>query len=103
MRLKKIYNDLLFYSELINITVVEAGNQLPVLSTIGSQVTTEGLNLNLSLSATDPEGVAPVLSTSTLPANATLVDNGDGTGTFDWTPDYTQSGVYSITFYVTDA
>ena len=28
--------------------------------------------------------------------------NGDGTGTFDWTPDYTQSGDHIITFTADD-
>jgi len=37
-----------------------------------------------------------------LPAGASFIDNGDGTGTFNWTPDYTQSGNYDITFTADD-
>jgi hypothetical protein len=88
-------------SELITISVLEAGNQLPVLNPIGAQSTTEGVPLLVSVSATDAESI-PTLTTSTLPTGATFIDNGDGTGTFDWTPDYTQAGTYNVTFYATD-
>ena len=37
-----------------------------------------------------------------LPLNATFVDNGDGTGDFSFTPDFTQQGVYNVTFTATD-
>jgi len=30
------------------------------------------------------------------------VDNGNGTGVFDWTPDSTQESNYSVTFQVSD-
>ncbi len=89
-------------SELVTITVNEAGNQTPVLATIGPRSTDEGVNLNFGVTATDPDGIIPVLSTSTLPTGATFTDNGDGSGSFDWTPDFTQGGVYSISFYATD-
>ena len=89
-------------SEQVNITVIEAGNQDPVLASIGSQSVTENIQLNFVISASDPEGVTPILSTSILPSGATFIDNGDGTGTYDWIPDFTQSGNYSVTFYAFD-
>jgi len=30
------------------------------------------------------------------------VDNGDGTGLFDWTPDFTRAGTYNVTFTASD-
>jgi len=89
-------------SEIVTITVIEAGNQIPVLAAIGAQSTTEGINLNFSLSATDPDGTTPILSTSTLPTGVVFTDNHDGTGSFDWTPEFTQGGSYNITFYASD-
>ena len=89
-------------SEVVTITVNEAGNQLPVLAAIGARSTTEGANLNFGISAADVDGPAPGLSTSALPGGATFIDNGDGTGTFDWTPDFTQAGAYNVTFRATD-
>lgn len=76
-------------------------NQLPVLDPIGSKEINEGSPLSFDVSATDAEST-PVLTTSTLPSDANFTDNGDGTGTFDWTPDYTQAAAYGITFYAID-
>ena len=88
-------------TEVVTVTVNDAGNQPPVLATIGAQSTIENVNLNFGVSAVDAESI-PTLSTSALPAGAEFTDNGDGTGTFDWTPDYLQSGDYDITFTATD-
>ncbi|PWB68849.1 hypothetical protein C3F09_10930, partial [candidate division GN15 bacterium] len=89
-------------TELITITVNEAGNQPPVLAAIGNRSTTEGINLSFTISATDPDGTTPTFTTSTLPTGATFVNNGNGTGTFSWTPGFTQSGSYPVTFRATD-
>ncbi|MEW5797279.1 MAG: putative Ig domain-containing protein, partial [Candidatus Zixiibacteriota bacterium] len=88
-------------SEVVTITVIDAGNRLPVLASIGTQSTTENINLNFTVSATDIEST-PTLTTSALPTGATFADNGNGTGTFDWTPTFLQSGPYTVTFYATD-
>ncbi|MGH8015390.1 MAG: putative Ig domain-containing protein, partial [Candidatus Zixiibacteriota bacterium] len=89
-------------TEVITITVLEAGNQIPVLATIGPRGTTEGVNLTFGVSATDADGTTPTLTTSTRPSGANFTDNGNGTGTFNWTPNFTQSGTYFITFYASD-
>jgi len=88
-------------SAVVTITVAEAGNQSPVLSTISDTTTTEWVNLTFGVSATDIESV-PNLMTSTLPSGAGFVDNGDGTGNFNWTPSFPQAGTYPITFYAAD-
>ena len=88
-------------SETITITVNDGGNQLPILAAIGAQSTIENVLLTFGVSATDIEST-PVLTTSTLPTGAIFNDNGDGTGNFDWTPDFLQSGIYSVTFFATD-
>ncbi|MBD3401735.1 tandem-95 repeat protein, partial [candidate division GN15 bacterium] len=89
-------------SELVTVTVTDAGNQPPVLAAIGSQSTDEGVLLTFPVSATDPDGTIQSLTATNLPTGATLTDNGDGTGTFNWTPDFTQSGVYNVTITATD-
>ncbi len=88
-------------SEVVTITVTEAGNQAPVLTAIGAQSTDENVNLSFAVSATDAEST-PALTTSALPAGASFTDNGDGSGDFDWTPSFLQAGTDSITIYVTD-
>ncbi len=79
-----------------------AANQPPVLATIGSQSVVEGTNLNFTVSASDPEGVTPQLFAEQRPANASFIDHGDGTGTFDFNPDETQAGTYEVRFMASD-
>jgi hypothetical protein len=79
-----------------------AQNHPPVLDSIGPKATDENVNLNFTVTASDPDGTIPDLTTSTLPDGAAFTDHNDGTATFDWTPDYTQADIYSITFYATD-
>ena len=73
----------------------------PTLAAIGAQSTTEHVTLTVGVSATDPESI-PSLTTSTRPTGATFTDHGNGTGTFVWTPGYPTAGEYELTFYATD-
>lgn len=86
----------------VTFEVTEAGNQPPSIATISDRSVQETDAIQVSCSATDPDGTVPTLSTSTLPANAVFTDNADGTGVLNWTPDYTQAGSYPITFYAGD-
>ena len=78
------------------------GNQPPVLDPIGPQVTTEGINLNFAVSASDPDATIPALLAEDLPGAATFIDNGDGTGVFDWTPLFTEAATYQVLFIADD-
>ena len=81
---------------------VGAVNRPPVLAPIGSQTVEEGELLSLTLTASDPDGDALTLTAANLPTGAVFSDNGDGTASFEWTPDYGQAGSYDVTFTVTD-
>ena len=75
----------------------------PVLLDIGSKSVDENVNLHFNVSATCPDSNRTLtLMATDLPPNATFVDNGDNTGTFDFNPDYTQAGVYNVTFTASD-
>ena len=89
---------------LFSIIGVSAAGQSfpPVLNPIGAQSTTENVNLSFGVSATDGDATTPTLTTSTLPTGAGFTDNGDGTGSFSWTPTLLQSGTYNVTFYAND-
>ena len=78
------------------------GNAPPVLDSIGPKEVNEGALLSFLVSASDPDGTTPELSTSVLPDSAVFADSGNGTGGFEWTPTYAQAGTYEITFYATD-
>jgi hypothetical protein len=77
-------------------------NLPPVLSVPGPQVVNELTTLNFSVSATDPDIPANIitLSASGLPAGSTFDSS---TGQFSWTPSEAQGpGDYNITFVATD-
>ncbi len=88
-------------SEIVTITVNNV-NQAPILAAIGAKTIDENVNLNFGVSATDPDGTIPTLTTSALPTGAIFTDNTNGTGTFNWTPGFDQSGLYNVTFYSSD-
>ncbi|MEZ5357585.1 MAG: tandem-95 repeat protein [Candidatus Zixiibacteriota bacterium] len=88
-------------SEIVTIMVTTT-NQAPILDPIGAQTVAEGVNLNFTVTASDPDGTTPTLSAENMPANASFIDNGDGTGTFDFTPDFTQANAYDVTFSADD-
>jgi len=89
-------------SELVQITVIDAGNQAPVLDSIGSQSVDEGQVLSFRVHATDADGDSIILSATNVSTNATFTDSGNGAGSFSFSPDYTQSGVYNVIFIATD-
>ncbi len=92
-----------FHTRSISITVDE-GNQPPVLAVIGNMAVDENTQLQFTVTATDPENDALTMSASNTPIGSSFVDNGDGTGTFTWTPTYAQSGTYTnVAFTATDA
>lgn len=79
----------------------------PVLDPIGNKSVNENANLNFTVNATADTGIA-ILDADTLSGvspfdiGASFIDNEDGSGTFDWTPTYAQSGSYQVTFSATD-
>ncbi len=90
----------------VTITVVHfnpapAFNQQP-----GNYAIADGIGISIPVSADDPDLSTPILSAEPIaPAlpNAAFIDNGDGTGQFDFTPDATQTEQdYTITFVASD-
>jgi C1A family cysteine protease len=74
-------------------------NKPPVLQAIAAQNTEEGQHLSFTLYATDADNDPITYSCQNLPAGATVDAD---SGIFSWTPDYTQSGVYNLTFAASD-
>ena len=86
-------------SEIAHITVLEFGNHPPVLEPVGDKSLIEGELLEFTISATDEDHDPLIYSALGLPAGAVFNPT---TQTFTWTPSFTQSGVYSVTFKVFD-
>ncbi|MBU1318841.1 MAG: tandem-95 repeat protein, partial [candidate division Zixibacteria bacterium] len=89
-------------TEAVVITVYESGNQAPIFAATSPQSVDEGSNLNFSVSAVDPDGTIPILTAENVPANATFTVHGNGSGTLDFNPDFTQSGPYNVRFIASD-
>jgi hypothetical protein len=77
-------------------------NEPPTLDSIGSKVVDEGQTLEFIVSATDPEGDSIILSADNVPVNAAFLDSGNGSGSFIFTPDFTQADTYHVIFVATD-
>jgi hypothetical protein len=72
----------------------------PVLTAIGGKTVNEGVLLNFTIIATDPDGDPLTYSASNLPIGASF---NASTKTFSWTPTYSQAGSYSnVHFQVSD-
>ena len=70
----------------------------PVISIPGDAFTVcAGDLLAFTVSAPDPAGDSWIITISSLPPGASFADNSDGTGTFTWTPDFAQAGLYCVT------
>ncbi|MBI3251124.1 MAG: matrixin family metalloprotease, partial [Candidatus Andersenbacteria bacterium] len=82
----------------IAVTVKQV-NKAPVLEAIGTQGTEEAATLSIQVSGSDADGDTLVYSASDLPEGASFDTQ---TKIFSWTPDYSQSGNYPVTFTVSD-
>jgi hypothetical protein len=72
-------------------------NRPPVLAAIGPQQTQEGVLLQFTASAVDPDAEDSLsFQFSNLPTGASVVDNGNGTAQFSWTPDAGQTGNFQV-------
>ncbi len=89
----------------VSITV-EHFNPPPEFDPVQDYRTAEGVPLQFTVRASDPDGAAPILNAEPIPANATFRDVGFGYGVFDFTPDATQYGDtaqdYLISFIASD-
>lgn len=84
------------------IVEVIAINRPPVLTPIDSQSVMEGDSLSVAIQANDSSSDSLVLTAFDLPANAGLLDNGDGSGVLSFAPDFGQAGEYSVTIIASD-
>ncbi len=79
----------------------------PVVVAPASVTVAENALLTVNVTASDPDVQAPAiasLTTGPLPLGATFSSNPTNTaGTLSWTPDFSQAGVYNVTFTAMNA
>ena len=80
-----------------NVTINVEANQIPELASIGPHTAEEGSALMIVLEGSDADGDALTYAVERPPTGAVLSEQ-----TFRWTPSYSQSGEYEITFTVED-
>jgi hypothetical protein len=81
----------------------ENKNRLPVLEAIENQIIEDGDSLEVPVRATDPDGDNLTLIVENLPVFGSFIDYGNGTGSINFSPDYSHSAVYpSIRVIATD-
>jgi hypothetical protein len=69
-------------------------NRAPVLAVIADQTMNEGTTLNVAVSATDPDNDKVTFIAINSPAFGTVIDNGNNTATFRFSPSFDAAGVY---------
>jgi len=77
-------------------------NDPPVLNHIGNKSVVEGYACSFPVTAYDPEDDTLILTVIDKPFGANFTDNGDGTGSFSWTPSIGQTGKFYLQFVVTE-
>ncbi|MEW6086989.1 MAG: PKD domain-containing protein [bacterium] len=97
-KVKVTDNDGFTAENITYITVIQP-NQPPVLDPIGNKSGDENQLLQFTISGSDPDGGAVSYSASNLPSGAVFDTT---TGTFTWTPSFSQAGTYNVTFIVSD-
>lgn len=80
-------------------------DRAPEVSAPETATGSEGALLHFTVSATDPDGDAiQSLAAAPLPVDASFTPDATNTsGSFDWTPGFTQAGAYSVTFTAANA
>lgn len=84
------------------VTIKYLQNKAPLLDSIGAKTVAEGSNLTFRVHSSDLDGDSLILTAANLPTNATFFDSGNGAGSFSFNPNFSQAGLYSVTFKTTD-
>ena len=88
------------------IKIVVGVDRAPVVTAPASVTVEEGMPLTVNVTVADPDANSPIasLTTSPLPFGAAFTKVANNTsGQLNWMPDFTQAGVYPITFTASNA
>ena len=76
-------------------------NNSPSVDPITDKTVNENGSITVDITVTDPDG-DDITITATKPGFATLIDNGDGTGTISFSPGYSDADTYAVTISASD-
>lgn len=104
------YDTIIISSNAINATEylpvefkINPPNSPPVFEELTDIMINENAKLTVTVVARDDDGTVPELAAEDLPINATFKPVGDGSGVFEFSPDFTQAGEYKVVFIAVDA
>ncbi|PZM83056.1 MAG: hypothetical protein DKM50_03565 [Candidatus Margulisiibacteriota bacterium] len=82
------------------LVIIANVNRIPIITVTGHMAVSENTIISFSVTASDPDNGDNIatLGIGNLPIGATF-----NTGTFNWKPDGTQSGIYLLLFYAEDS
>ncbi|MBA4396856.1 MAG: hypothetical protein C0394_05675 [Syntrophus sp. (in: bacteria)] len=80
-------------------SALRSDNHTPVLAAVGNRAVDENSTLTFTIQASDQDQDVLTYSATNLPPGARFTPQ---TRTFLWTPTYSQSGLYTVTFVVSD-
>lgn len=102
-------NDQYEFSGFVYVTINVSSGGPPIISPLMTPIsTTQGSLVEFTVQATDPEGEQVTLTASNLPSGATfspsnpVVGTGSVSGSFRWSPTFSQSGPFSVQFRAED-
>lgn len=78
----------------------EVENRAPELQSFAHRFVRRNTAVTAPVVAVDPDGTTPLLDAPLLPLGAGFADNGNGTGTFAWTPN--REGTFPVQFRAND-
>lgn len=79
-----------------------AANQPPVVSVAATASVIANQAMSLSVTASDPEGAAVLITSPDLPTGSSVAPAAGGGAVFRWTPTVSQVGQHVVTFVATD-
>ncbi len=77
-------------------------NDGPLISGLSSVSVNEGETTSFDLTVSDPDGDPVTVTALNKPTNSTLAKINSSTWRFTFSPDYTQAGVYTVSFIASD-
>lgn len=89
-------------TDTLTIYVLETNGAPTIEATSTSIDVFEGQTASFEVTTTDPDGDQLTLSASSLPADASFADGGDGTASFSWTPAFGDAGSHVVSVTADD-
>ncbi|MFK5986917.1 MAG: hypothetical protein QM479_16030 [Pseudomonadota bacterium] len=90
------------YVVVLNTADIIVADNAPVIAFISQQEVFADETIQIVISSSDLDQTTPALNALTLPVSAQFTDNGDGSATFQWTPQFSEIGIHQLVVQASD-